>query len=135
LPVGKSLSNLSQQKITNSQRFTFESMSKNNQGVLILTSLIVAGLFSVAGSVTWLALQQSSQNTAKFNISPTIQSSSTPSAVSPRNLSEVEIKSDRNVNYGQLREYLQAKDWKKADRETYLRMLDASLVLRLKLGG
>lgn len=41
-------------------------------------------------------------------------------------LERVTLESDRNVDYSQLRDALQRKDWKAADRETYERLLDAA---------
>lgn len=107
-------------------------MNQKNQGVLILTLLLVAGLFSVAGAVVWLGVQRNPQLVPTVNPSPaqspTVNSPApaTPSAATPRSLNEVELKSDRNVDYRQLRAYLQTKNWKAANRETYLRMLDAA---------
>jgi hypothetical protein len=41
-------------------------------------------------------------------------------------LDDVLVQSDRGVDYTQLREYLRVKDWRAADQETYLRLLDAA---------
>lgn len=106
------------------------------KGVFILTLLVVAGLFSVAGAIIWSGLQQNSQLAPKINAG-TAQSPASPTIINnfsappqgaamPRSLNEVETKSDRSINYSQLQEYLRAKDWRMADRETYLRLLDAA---------
>lgn len=88
-------------------------MSQKNKAIaVILTLLLVAGLFAVAGSVIWFGLRSK----------PSAEQGSTPL----RSLNEVSLESDRNVNYTQLREYLRKNDWRAADRETYLRMLDAA---------
>lgn len=95
---------------------------KGNQVVLVVAFLLSIGLFSLAGALFWFGLRQSSPTPIP------VVSSETPteSLTIPQSLDGVELKSDRNVNYTQLREYLRAKDFKSADRETYLRMLDAA---------
>jgi GUN4-like len=107
-------------------------MAKKNQGIFILALLLVAGLFSVAGAIVWLVLRQNAPLAPGGNNSTAPSSasngSSTPtqSVDMHRSLDEVALKSDRSVDYTQLREYLRAKDWRNADRETYLRLLDAA---------
>jgi len=102
---------------------------KGNQIVLIIALLLTMGLFSLAAAIFWLGFKQnlsvpvSSPPTAITSAIPTASAIPTQN---PQNLDEVQLKSDRNVNYNQLREYLRTKNWAAADRETYLRLLDAS---------
>jgi hypothetical protein len=51
---------------------------------------------------------------------------SSQAAASPNAESQLALASDRHVDYSQLSAALQKKDWKVADRETYLRLLDAA---------
>jgi hypothetical protein len=107
-------------------------MAKSNKTLpLILAFMMTAGLFAVAASVVWLGLRSKStfgQSSSNVESSSTSASTpaTTPTSPKPRSLNEVPLKSDRSVDYSQLRDYLRAKNWKAADRETYLRMLDAA---------
>jgi hypothetical protein len=104
-------------------------MAKSNKSlVILLTLLLTTALFAVAGSVLWFGLRsiqgdnQSPQpeSSDRANLSPV----SAPLTFS--SLNDVPLNSDRGVNYTQLRESLRRRDWQAADRETYLRMLDAA---------
>lgn len=98
-------------------------MKKNNKtGIYLLTLLMIVGLFSVAGAIVWYGFRSKPLNLpeSKQVVSPSIPSANPPS------LDEVQLRSERNVDYTLLREYLHKQDWKDADRETYLRMLDAA---------
>jgi hypothetical protein len=100
---------------------------KGNQLALIVALLLTMGLFSVSGTIIWLGLKQNSLPTESGNSSIPSKTVSTPQVVNiTQSFDQIELKSDRNVNYTQLKAYLQAKDWAAADRETYLRLLDAS---------
>lgn len=109
-------------------------MAKDNKtGIYILTLLIVAGLFSVTGAIVWYGLR-SSDSTPSNTVTPsnsltsptaTTDTLSNPS-VNPRSLDEVQLKSLRGIDYSRLRDDLRQKDWRAADRETYLRLLDAA---------
>lgn len=50
---------------------------------------------------------------------------SPPPPVSPAPAEEIALKSEKGIDYTKLRELLKVEDWKAADRETYLRMLQA----------
>jgi len=101
-------------------------MTKNNKPALILTFLVVLGLFSLAGAIVWLGLKVQS-NGGAASIAPV----ASPNPGSPevpeqsgdvaQKLNQVALESDRNVDYRKLRDNLQQKNWKAADRETYER--------------
>jgi len=98
-------------------------MTKNNKPALILTFLVVLGLFSLAGAVVWLGLKmQSNGGTASIApvASPNPGSPEVPgqSGDVAQKLNQVALESDRNVDYRKLRDNLQQKNWKAADRET-----------------
>ncbi|MEH1903309.1 MAG: GUN4 domain-containing protein [Nostoc sp.] len=98
-------------------------MAKNNQTVLVLTLLITAsliGIFAVLGWIGYSLTRSKSEN--KSPGSTNLVNTTT----NPSSLKQVEITTARNVDYSQLQKYLQSKDWQKADRETYLRMLDVA---------
>ena len=99
-------------------------MTKNNQTVVLLTSLVVAGLFSVAGGLIWLGFSMKSVPNPGSSPIPSI-ASSLPQSV-PVSLDQVKLASDRNVNYSKLQANLQQKDWKAGDQETYERLLEAA---------
>jgi GUN4-like len=106
-------------------------MKKNNKPALILAFLVVLGLFSLAGAVVWLGMRmQSNGGTASIapTSSPNPGSSEVPeqSGELAQKLNQVALESDRNVDYRKLRDNLQQKNWKAADRETYQRLLDAA---------
>ena len=107
------------------------NMKKNNQPALILTFLVVLGLFSLAGAVVWLGLKMQS-NGPKDSIAPVSSANPGNPEVSEQSgdiaqkLNGVALESDRNVDYRKLRDNLQQKNWKIADRETYQRLLDAA---------
>lgn len=99
-------------------------MAKNNKSVVLaLTLLIIVGLFSVAAALVWLGFRSklNSENTPVNKVAPTQTTTSQYSS-----LAQVPLTSESQVSYGKLREYLQLKDWRAADQETYLRMLDAA---------
>lgn len=91
---------------------------KNTAGIYLLAFLITIGLFSVTGAIIWNGLRSSKSNTMSLY--------STNEPLTNHSLDQVQLKSEHNVDYSKLREYLQQKDWRDADRETYLRMLDAA---------
>lgn len=106
-------------------------MKKNNQPALILAFLVVLGLFSLAGAVVWLGLKMQS-NGQKDSIAP-VDSANPGSPEIPeqsgdiaQKMNGIALESDRNVDYRKLRDNLQQKNWKIADRETYERLLDAA---------
>ncbi|MEH1783597.1 MAG: GUN4 domain-containing protein [Nostoc sp.] len=111
-------------------------MGKNNKtGIYLLTLLVIAGLFSVAGAIVWYGFTKpgTTPTATPFLATNTLTNPKSTVAVTPdirstnpHSLDEVQLRSDRNVDYSKLREYLQLKDWRSADRETYLRMLDAA---------
>ena len=90
-------------------------MSKNNRTAVILTLLIILGLFSLAGAIALVALKMQTHS------SPNSVASS--NSTEPQNLATA---SDRNVDYSKLKEALQQQNWKAADRETYERLLEAA---------
>ncbi len=107
------------------------TMKKNNQPALILTFLVVLGLFSLAGAVIWLGMRMQSNGPAA-SVAP-VSSSSAPSAEIPeqssdvaQQLNQVPLESDRSVDYRKLRDSLLQKNWRAADRETYERLLEAA---------
>jgi len=85
---------------------------------------MIAALFSVAGAIVWYGLRSTSGK--NFPTANTLAVSKAIPSTNPPLLNEVQLRSERNVDYSKLREYLQQKDWRDADRETYLRMLDAA---------
>lgn len=97
-------------------------MAKNNKPILILTSIITVSLVIIAASLVWIGynsfINKSRSTTAATggSVSPTNNSSS----------SAITLDSKRNVDYTKLREDLQQKNLEAADRETYLRLLDAA---------
>lgn len=106
-------------------------MKKNNKPALILTLLVVLGLFSLAGAVIWLGMRMQS-NGPTASVAP-VSSSSAPSAEIPQQsgdvaqqLNQVPLESDRSVDYQKLRDSLLQKNWRAADRETYERLLEAA---------
>ena len=104
-------------------------MAKSNRPAFILTLLVILGLFSLAGAVTWLALRmQSNSGSSSSPNSPSGAIAESPAPLDNRSqlLNQVPLESDRNVDYRELREYLQQQNWKSADRETYERLLDAA---------
>ncbi|MDQ2097919.1 MAG: hypothetical protein QQW96_09760 [Tychonema bourrellyi B0820] len=107
-------------------------MKKNNQPALILTFLLVLGLFSLAGAVVWLGLKMQS-NSPTDSIAPVASANPGRPEIPEQSgdiaqkLNGVALESDRNVDYRKLRDNLQQKNWKMADRETYERLLDAAL--------
>ena len=63
---------------------------------------------------------------------PTHSSSTTPSPIPPfpstsptPQVEQDDLKSEKGIDYTRLRDLLKAGDWKEADKETYLRMLEA----------
>ena len=106
-------------------------MKKNNQPALILTFLVVLGLFSLAGAIIWLGLKMQS-NGPTDSIAPVASANPASPEVPEQSgdvaqkLNGVALESDRNVDYRKLRDNLQQKNWKIADRETYERLLDAA---------
>jgi hypothetical protein len=99
---------------------------KNETPTLVLAFLITIGL---VGSGFWYFTQRTGVDGNHFAGTGTSNPSSsnpTQTATSPDSLNQISLVSDRNVDYGQLRKYLQNKDWRAADRETYLRLLDAA---------
>src|SRR5579883_659638 len=112
-------------------------MAKTNQTAFVLAIFVILGLFSLAGAIIWFGLRtQSDHQLVSVFVSP-----STPNSEQPHEstdavvaLSQVPLESDRNVNYTRLRDALQRKDWKAADRETYERLLDAAGPKAQKLG-
>ncbi len=109
-------------------------MAKNNRTAVILTLLIILGLFSLAGAVVWFGLKTQPNSRLPFvpgsSSSPTssTQSNNSSSGQDDRtqSLNQVPLESDRNVNYSKLRDDLQQQNWKAADRETYERLLEAA---------
>ena len=105
-------------------------MAKTNRPALILTVLVVLGLFSLAGAIVWLGLrtQPTSQlpSPSTASSSPSGSQSPTQSDASVQALNQVPLESDRNVDYSKLKDALQRKDWQAGDRETYERLLDAA---------
>ncbi len=88
-------------------------MSKSNHSIaLILTTLIVIGLFSLTGAILWFG--------SKLQSNPTARSTSNST------LNQVALESDRNVNYSPLKDDLSRQDWRSADRETYERLLEVA---------
>uniref|UniRef100_A0A832M4P3 GUN4 domain-containing protein n=1 Tax=Oscillatoriales cyanobacterium SpSt-402 TaxID=2282168 RepID=A0A832M4P3_9CYAN len=104
-------------------------MAKSNRTAFILTSLVILGLFSLAGAVTLLALRMQlnsgSSSTSTSSVESTPSSPALPGERSQA-LEQVPLESDRGVDYRKLREYLQQRNWKAADQETYERLLDAA---------
>ncbi|MBW4583079.1 MAG: GUN4 domain-containing protein [Tildeniella nuda ZEHNDER 1965/U140] len=101
---------------------------KSETPALVITFLITAGLI---GSGVWWFRQNgtgSQLSDAKPTSSgtPGNPSTSPPASVTLEGSKQPALASDRNVNYSQLKADLQKKDWKAADRETYLRLLDAA---------
>lgn len=106
-----------------------EIMAKNNRPAFILTLLIILGLFSLAGAVTWLALKtqpNSGSNSTPNSSSETVTQSPAQLGDRIQSLNQVSLESDRQVDYRKLREYLQKQNWEAADQETYERLLDAA---------
>jgi len=111
-------------------------MAKDNKtGIYVLTLLIVAALFSVAGAIVWYGLRPTPEATptttsapANSLTNPTPNAAFSPGKAStnPRSLDEVQLTNGRGIDYSKLRSDLRQKDWRAADRETYLRMLDAA---------
>ncbi len=96
-------------------------MAKNNRTVLVLSLLIVASLLSVAAALVWFGVKLSSDKSPS-----TTAASPSQTPVQYSSLAQVPLTSERQVDYSKLREYLQQKAWRAADRETYLRLLDAA---------
>ncbi len=96
---------------------------KNNQAVLTLALLITVsllGIFAVLGWIGYMLTQSKSEPKSPVKTdSNTITNNSS-------SINQVEITTARNVDYSQLRNYLQNKDWQAANQETYLRMLDVA---------
>jgi hypothetical protein len=104
-------------------------MAKNNTTILTLTLLMIAALFSVAGAIVWFGLRSTPNSQIKPNNPNNTQV--TTQAIAPEvpkynSLTQVPLATERQVDYSRLRQYLQQKDWKAADQETYLRLLDAA---------
>jgi len=97
-------------------------MAKANPTAFILTVLVILGLFSLAGAIVWLGLKMQPNG----QIPSLSTSASNPADKPVQSLEQVPLESDRRVDYSQLRELLQRKDWRAADRETYERLLDAA---------
>ncbi|MBO3461475.1 GUN4 domain-containing protein [Aetokthonos hydrillicola Thurmond2011] len=89
-------------------------MEKNKQArifrLYVVSLLLLVGLCSLGGGIMWY-LSRSRSDTLNLSKST---------------VNETPVPSKRDVDYTQLREYLHQKDWKKADRETYLRLLEAA---------
>ncbi|NEQ28904.1 MAG: GUN4 domain-containing protein [Microcoleus sp. SIO2G3] len=100
-------------------------MASKNRAVIVLTLLVVLGLFSLAGAIVWLGyrLQPGSESPSASSTSPTVAATA---PLDPNLLAQVPLESDRNVDYSQLRAALQRQDWQAADRETYERLLEAA---------
>jgi len=108
-------------------------MAKSKSTVIILTLLITATLLGILAALVWIGyiLTQS-----KPELKSPVLTQSKPELkrpVSPLNavntfnsLDQVELTTTRHVDYTQLQNYLQSKDWQAADRETYLRLLDVA---------
>lgn len=99
---------------------------KNETPALILAFFITAGL--IGGGFWWFRHTGTGSNLGA--VTPTDSRAPTPSVAPPTPTkidgSKLALTSDRNVDYSQLQAALQQKDWKAADRETYLRLLDAA---------
>jgi hypothetical protein len=104
-------------------------MAKSNRTALILTLLVILGLFSLAGAVAYLAFRMQSNSGSPSTPNPSSSTIAEPPAQSGdriRLLNQVPLESDHNVDYHNLRKYLQQLDWRAADRETYERLLDVA---------
>ncbi|AFZ21516.1 GUN4 domain-containing protein [Allocoleopsis franciscana] len=97
-------------------------MAKTNLTAVILTLLVIVGLFSVAGALVWMGSLMKSRSGSTPSVTV---ATPTPTTNSSGSLNQI-AKSDRQVDYSKLRTYLQQKNWKAADRETYERMLEAA---------
>lgn len=98
-------------------------MAKNNKTVLTLTLLITASLVGVVAALVWIGYLLINSNSRPTTPVAGIASSTTNNSSS---LAQVALTTARNVDYTQLRYYLQQKDWQAADQETYARMLDVA---------
>ncbi len=98
-------------------------MAKNNTTVLTLTLLITVSLLIIAGGVIWFVSHPQGLNSASTppteaeRVNPPTHTSSAEQAANP---------SGRNADFSKLHEYLQRKEWRQADRETYERLLEAA---------
>jgi hypothetical protein len=92
-----------------------KKMKNNNKTVLILALLVTAGLFSIGAGLIWLGYVLTKANSG--TATPTAGVKAGTQAISG---------TASQVNYTKLREYLQQKDWRAADRETYERLLEAA---------
>jgi len=106
-------------------------MAKNNRTAVILTLLIILGLFSLAGAVVWFGLKTQPNNGLPSipGFSSSSASSNNPSPSQDdrtQPLNQLPLERDRNVNYSKLRDDLQQQNWKAADRETYERLPEAA---------
>jgi hypothetical protein len=95
-------------------------MAKSKPTVLILTLLITAslvGIFAVLGWIGYMLTQSKPAGKSPEGLNSVNTFNSLP---------QVELTTARNVDYTQLRNYLQRKNWQAADRETYLKLLDVA---------
>lgn len=94
-----------------------------NKTALTLTLLITASLVGIVAGLVWIGfLLTKSKSTSTSGENPV----PTNTTINSSSLSQVELTTARNVDYSQLREYLQRRDWRAADRETYTRLLDVA---------
>jgi hypothetical protein len=107
-------------------------MAKSKSTVIILTLLITATLLGILAALVWIGyiLTQSKPELKSPVLSKSKPELKRPVSVNAVNtfnsLDQVELTTTRHVDYTQLRNYLQSKDWQAADRETYLRLLDVA---------
>ena len=99
---------------------------KNETPALIIAFLITAGL--IGSGFWWFRQHEMGANQPGAPTATTAPTTSTaPSTATRLDASKpLTLASDRHVDYSQLQADLQKKDWQAADRETYLRLLDAA---------
>jgi hypothetical protein len=90
-------------------------MKNNNKTVLIVALLVTAGLFSIGAGLIWLGYAVTKANSGTGT--PTAPSGAETQALSG---------TASQVDFRKLQEYLQQKDWRAADRETYERVLEVA---------
>lgn len=98
-------------------------MSKDNKTVVILTTLVVISLFSVAAGLIWIGYQLTQSKAGSTNTTTTNPGNSTSTANSN---DQASISNNSQLDYTQLQQALQQKNWKAADRATYELMLQAA---------
>jgi hypothetical protein len=98
-------------------------MSKDNKTVVILTTLVVISLFSVAAGLIWIGYQLTQSKTGSIN-NATAKSGDSKSTANPDE--QASASNNSQLDYTQLQQALQQKNWKGADRATYELMLQAA---------